>query len=87
MGKILKTSRLCYNEFMTVAIAIIMSQSYSLSLIIIESAWRKEMRNASQENYLLTAFFLKSGHGILIDKIDHSFYSKENWIYRTFLLS
>lgn len=23
-------------------------------------------------------FFLKSGHGILIDKIDHSFYSKEN---------
>ena len=35
------------------------------------------MRNAHQENYLCTAIFLKSGHGILIDKIDHSFYSKE----------
>lgn len=34
------------------------------------------MRNAGQENYLLTAIFLKSGHRILIDKIDHSFYSK-----------
>lgn len=30
------------------------------------------------KNYLLTAIFLKSGHRILIDKIDHSFYSKEN---------
>ena len=64
-----------------------MSQGCSLLSIIMESDWKKEMTNASQENYLLTAIFLKSGHGILGDKIDHPFYSKENWICRTFLLS